>query len=181
MLPPKARAAFNAAGKTKGTVLKAGRAISNATSEPVEERLELITDAAFVAAAKRCAAHLLELVTDRTTKLMDCEQVLKHHRSAGRDVESLADLKTLDLKDLDDYTRRMALKWSTGGALQGGVSGRAKVAEPAVSSVLWDIETITSIEIFRRSRWSACHSSRDDSPSSLLKSPRSYDRLSTSE
>jgi len=39
MLPPKARAAFDAAGKkTKGTALKAGRAISNITPEPVKER-----------------------------------------------------------------------------------------------------------------------------------------------
>lgn len=123
MLPPKARAAFDSAGKkTKGAALKAGRAISNATPEPVKERLELITDATLVAAAKG-AVHLLELVTDWTTELMDPEQVLEHHRSAGRDVESLPDLKTLDLKDLDDYTRRMALKWRTGGALQGGVMG----------------------------------------------------------
>lgn len=105
-----------------GAALKAGRAISNATSEPVKERLELITDAALVAAAKR-AVHLLELVTDWTIELMGPKQVLKHHRSAGRDVESLTDLKALDLKDHDDYTRRMALKWRTGGAIGGGVMG----------------------------------------------------------
>ncbi len=122
-LPPKTRAAFDAGGKkAMGAALKAGRAISNATSEPVKERLELITDAALVAAAKR-AVHLLELVTDWTIELMGPKQVLKHHRSAGRDVESLTDLKALDLKDHDDYTRRMALKWRTGGAIGGGVMG----------------------------------------------------------
>jgi hypothetical protein len=123
VLPSKARAALEAAGeKTKGAASTAVRAISNVTPEPVKERLELITDAALVTAAKG-AVHLLELITDWTTEMMDPEQVLKHHRSAGRDVGSLADLKTLDLQDLDDYTRRMALKWRTGGALEGGVMG----------------------------------------------------------
>ncbi|MFD0904153.1 hypothetical protein [Actinomadura sediminis] len=81
-----------------------------------------MTDTALTPAVKG-AVHLLELVTDWTTELMDPEKVLEHHREAGRDVTKLADLKELDLKDLDDFTRTMALKWRTSGALQGGAMG----------------------------------------------------------
>jgi hypothetical protein len=48
--------------------------------------------AALVRAVKG-AVHLLELVTDWTTELMDPEKVLEHHRSAGREVTKLEDLK----------------------------------------------------------------------------------------
>lgn len=123
ILSPKARVAMDTAGrKTKGAALTAGRAISSATPEAVKGGLELVTDAALASSVK-AAVHLLELVTDWTTELMDPEWVLKHHRAAGRPVGSLADLKALDLKDLDDQTRGMALKWRTGGAFQGGVMG----------------------------------------------------------
>lgn len=144
ILPPKARSALDTAGaKTKDVVLKAGRVISNATPEPVKDRLELVTDSALVAAVKG-AVHLLELVTDWTIDLMDPEQVLKHHQSAGRAVESLAELKTFDLKDLDDYTRRMARKWRTGGALEGGAMGMLAIVPYAggVAAVTLDMVVV---------------------------------------
>jgi hypothetical protein len=59
-------------------------------------------------------------VTDWTAELMDPAKVLEHHRAAGREVARLEDLKELDLEHLDGFTRTMALKWRTGGALQGG-------------------------------------------------------------
>ncbi len=92
------------------------------TPPVVKEGLERVADAALVPVAKQ-AVHLLELVTDWTTELADPEKVLEHHRAAGRDVAKLEDLKELDLKHLDDFSRTMALKWRTSGALQGGAMG----------------------------------------------------------
>lgn len=57
-------------------------------------------------------------MTDWTTELADPEKVLEHHRTAGRDVAKLEDLKVLDLKHLDDFSRTMALKWRTRALLQ---------------------------------------------------------------
>ncbi len=123
VLPPKARAAFGeAGGQVRDAALKVGQAVSNATPAAVKDGVEGVTDAALVTTVK-AAVHLLSLATDWTTELMDPEKVLEHHQTAGRDVAKLEDLKKLDLEHLDDFTRTMALKWRTGGALQGGAMG----------------------------------------------------------
>lgn len=123
LLPPKARAALGQAGdQVKDAARKAGTAVSNVTPPVIKDGMERVTDAALIPAV-RGAVHLLELVTDWTTELMDPEKVLEHHRAAGREVAKLGDLKELDLKHLDDFTRTMALKWRTSGALQGGAMG----------------------------------------------------------
>lgn len=123
LLPPGAQAVLGEAGdQVKDLGRKAGKAISQVTPSAVKTGIETVTDAALAPTIKG-AAHLLELVTDWTTELMDPQKVLDHHRSAGRDVGELADLKTLDLEHLDDFTRTMALHWRTRGALQGGAMG----------------------------------------------------------
>jgi hypothetical protein len=123
LLPSKARAALGeASGQVVDVARKAGRAVSNVTPPVVKDGIESVTDAALVPTVQ-AAVHLLELVTDWTTELMDPEKVLEHHRAAGRDVAGLEDLKSLDLEHLDDYTRTMARKWRTSGALQGGALG----------------------------------------------------------
>lgn len=123
LLPPRARGAIgDAGGQIRDAARKAGKAVSNVTPPVVKDGIESVTGAALVPVARQ-AVHLLELVTDWTTELMDPEQVLEHHRAAGRHVARLEDLKGLDLKHLDDFSRSMALKWRTGGALQGGAMG----------------------------------------------------------
>jgi hypothetical protein len=123
LLPPKARAALGeAGGQVKDAARKAGRAVATVTPPVVKDGIERVADAALIPVAKQ-AVHLLELVTDWTAELVDPGKVLEHHRAAGADVTKLADLKGLDLRQLDDFTRRMALKWRTSGALQGGAMG----------------------------------------------------------
>ncbi|MBK8078495.1 MAG: EcsC family protein [Kineosporiaceae bacterium] len=122
-LPPKARSALGGAGRqVRAAARKAGEAVSAVTPTPVKEGLERAVDATLVPAVE-AAVHLLDLVTDWTTELTDFEKVLEHHRAAGRDVAQLADLRDLDLEQLDDFTRTMALKWRTSGAIQGGAMG----------------------------------------------------------
>ncbi|MFI6521431.1 EcsC family protein [Spirillospora sp. NPDC050679] len=123
LLPPKARAALDgASGPVKDAARRAGKAVSSVTPPVVKDGIERVGDAALVPTAK-AVVHLLELVTDWTTELMDPEKVLEHHRAAGREVAQLEDLRKLDLKHLDDFTRTMALKWRTSGAIQGGAMG----------------------------------------------------------
>src|SRR4051794_30615739 len=83
LLPPRARAALGEASEqVKVAGRKAGKAVSNVTPPVVKDRIEVVTDAALVPTAKG-AMHLLELVTDWTTELMDPEKVLHHHKTAG--------------------------------------------------------------------------------------------------
>ncbi|TDD39005.1 hypothetical protein E1287_04120 [Actinomadura sp. KC06] len=123
LVPQKARAVLGEAGdQVRDAARKAGKAVSNVSPPVVKDGVEMVTDAALIPAVKG-GVHLLELVTDWTTELMDPEKVLEHHRAAGRDVAKLEDLKELDLELLDDFTRSMARKWRTSGALQGGAMG----------------------------------------------------------
>lgn len=123
LLPPKTRVALGGAGdQVKDAARRAGNAVSNVTPPVVKDGIEMMADAALGPTAKG-AVHLLELVTDWTTELMDPENVLEHHRSAGHDVAKLGDLRNLDLEHLDGFTRTMALRWRTWGALQGGAMG----------------------------------------------------------
>lgn len=127
VLPPKVRAALGGAGgQIQDAARRAGEAVSGATpgfvKDGIKDGIGAVNDAALAPTIK-AAVHLLELVTDWTTELMDPEKVLDHHRAAGREVGKLEDLKNLDLEDLDDFTRTMALKWRTSGALQGGAMG----------------------------------------------------------
>jgi hypothetical protein len=123
LLPPKARAAIgDAGGQVRDVARKAGKAVSDVTPAGVKDGIERVSEAALVPTAK-AAIHLLELVTDWTTELTDPEKVLRHRQAEGRKVEKLGDLRCLDLEHLDEFTRTMALKWRTGGALQGGAMG----------------------------------------------------------
>ncbi|MEU4389428.1 EcsC family protein [Kribbella sp. NPDC023855] len=123
LLPPKARSAMNAVGSSaRGAATKAGRVLTDVTPQRVKDTAELAFDGALVPVVKS-AVHLLELATEWTAELMDPETVLAHHRSKGHDVSTLADLRALDLKQLDDLTRRMALRWRTIGAAEGGTLG----------------------------------------------------------
>jgi len=123
LLHPKAQAALGGAGEqVKDAARKAGKIVSNVTPAVVKDRIHNAADAALIPVATQ-AINLVELVTDWTTELMDPERVMEYHRAAGRDVEKLEDLRSLDLEHLDDFTRIMALKWRTSGALGGGAMG----------------------------------------------------------
>jgi hypothetical protein len=80
--------------------------------------------------------QLLELLNDWVVELTDPEAVLKYHREKSRDVESLDELRHLDLEDLEELTNRMALKWGTIGVGQGASFGAlAMIPVPVLGSV----------------------------------------------
>lgn len=67
--------------------------------------------------------HTIELVNDWAAELTDPEKVLEFHRGQGRDVMSLADLRHLDLSEVDEAVRRLVLKWRSFGAAEGAALG----------------------------------------------------------
>lgn len=135
LLPPRARAALSKTGKvTKATASKAGNVIADATPEKVKDIAGSAVDAALAPTVHH-AVHLLELLNAWVVELTDPEAVIRYHRDKGREVESLQDLKTLDLDDLDEFTDGMVLRWRTLGAGQGASFGAlAMIPVPGLGS-----------------------------------------------
>ncbi len=136
LLPPRARAALDTTVQaTKDTASKAGKAVAERTPEKVKTAAGVAVDAALVPTVHN-VVQLLELFNDWVVELTDPEAVLKYHREKGRDVESLEDLRRLDLEDLEELTNRMALKWGTIGVGQGASFGAlAMIPVPVLGSV----------------------------------------------
>lgn len=90
---------------------------------------ELVKDAGgFVADAAleptiKATLSLLEFTTRLVSEFTDPERVLQYQRSQGRDTQTLEDLRALDLKELDEFTRRMSMKWRGIGTAQGAALG----------------------------------------------------------
>jgi hypothetical protein len=98
LLPPRAEAALGKAGEVmKATATKGGSVIADKAPEKVKELAGSAVDAALVPTVHH-VVRLLELLNDWVVELTDPEAVLKYHRGKGRAVESLEDLKTLDLE-----------------------------------------------------------------------------------
>ena len=124
----------NAAGRTKRVAAKSGQAIADATPQRVKDAASVTVDAALVPTVE-AVVRLLELVNDWVVELSDPERVLEHHRKAGRPVASIEDLRSLDLKHLDEFTSGMTLRWRTLGATEGAALGAlAMIPVPVVAS-----------------------------------------------
>jgi hypothetical protein len=75
------------------------------------------------------------LLNDWVVELTDPDAVLEYHQGKGRAVESLKDLKTLDLELLEEFTDGMVLRWRTLGAGQGASFGAlAMIPVPVLGS-----------------------------------------------
>lgn len=135
VLPPRAKAALGRAGEvTKATATKAGAVIADKAPERVKELAGSAVDAALVPTVHH-VVRLLELLNDWVVELTDPAAVLKYHQGKGRAVESLKDLKTLDLELLEEFTDGMVLRWRTLGAGQGASFGAlAMIPVPVLGS-----------------------------------------------
>lgn len=136
LLPPRARAALDTTMQaTKNTVSRAGRTVASATPEKVKEAAGIAVDAALVPTVHH-VVQLLELLNDWVVELTDPAVVIKYHQEKGREVESLEDLRALDLEVLEEFTDGMALRWGTLGLGQGASFGAlAMIPVPGVGSV----------------------------------------------
>ncbi|MGN7132476.1 EcsC family protein [Rhodococcoides corynebacterioides] len=135
ILPTRARSTLDSTVRiTRGKAREVGRAVSDHTPEGVKYMGNAAVDAALVPTVHN-VVRMLELLNDWVVELTDLEAVLDYHRSQGRGVESLADLKSLDLKHLDELTNSMALRWRTIGAAEGALLGSlAMIPVPVLGS-----------------------------------------------
>lgn len=136
LLPASARTALgDSADRTKRGASRAGQAVANRVPEKVKSAGDKVLDAALLPTIEH-VAQLLELLNAWTVELTDPEKVLQHHRDKGRDVHSLADLRQLELEELEEVTQGMPLKWATIGAGQGASFGAlAMIPVPVLGSV----------------------------------------------
>lgn len=123
LMPAKAREALGVAGENTHRVASAaGQKVADVTPEKVKEVGGVVVDATLASTVK-AVTKLLELTTEVVTEFSKPDKVLEHHRANGHDIQSVSDLQRLDLKELDAFTRRMALKWRAFGAVEGGALG----------------------------------------------------------
>lgn len=123
IIPPNARQLLGSVGeRAQAATSSVGRKVMEVTPRKVQQAGEFVIDASL-ASTVRAVTKLLEFTAEVTSEFSKPDKVIQHHRSNGHDVNSLTDLQTLDLKELDAYTRRMALKWRGVGAAQGGALG----------------------------------------------------------
>lgn len=71
----------------------------------------------------KAATAFLELTEENVVEWMDPESILKKHRSAGRHVHSLADIRGLSLEEQDEVSRKLRRKWRLVGATEGAAVG----------------------------------------------------------
>jgi hypothetical protein len=122
-LPPKAKKALEkTSGKVKDAASATGDFVSGVTPQTVKDAGGIVLDWTLEPTVK-AVVGLLELVTDWVQEANSVESVFEYHRSNGHEIESLDDLRRIDMKDLDRYTRTLALRWRTIGAVEGGAMG----------------------------------------------------------
>ncbi len=122
-LPPKVSRAVEATStKVKGAAATTGGFIRDITPQPVKDAGGVVLDWTFEPTV-RAVVGLLELVTETVQEFTDADKVLDYHRTEDHDVQSLADLRLLDLEHLDAFTRTLALRSRFTGLVEGGAMG----------------------------------------------------------
>ncbi|MEI5671853.1 MULTISPECIES: EcsC family protein [unclassified Nocardioides] len=122
-LPPKVSSAVGSTSATVKSVASAtGGFVRDITPQPVKNAGGVVLDRTLEPTV-RAVVGLLELVTETVQELSDAEKVLAHHRANGHDIETMADLRTLDLEQLDTVTRKLAWRSRLTGAVEGGAMG----------------------------------------------------------
>jgi hypothetical protein len=135
LLPPRGRAALTKTGEaTRASASRAGHVIADATPEKVKDFAGAAVDSALVPSVRH-VVELLGLLSDWIVELTDPDAAIRYHQEKGRPVESLQDLKTLDLELLEEFTKGMVLRWRTLGAGQGASFGAlAMIPVPGLGS-----------------------------------------------
>lgn len=123
LLPPRAEQAKNAAAtKIKGAASATGKSIANLTPQPVKDASGLVVDRALDPALQ-AVLGLLDWVTETVQRFSDPADVYKHHQGQGRQIDSPTHLRTLDLEELDEFTKWFAWQCRTTGVFEGAGMG----------------------------------------------------------
>ena len=123
LLPAKARRAIDATSeRVRGAASTTGGFVDERTPEVVRNFGAAAVDRALEPTV-RAVVGLLDLVTEWVQELNDHTTILEHHRANGHDVGDLTDLTRIDMEELDKFTRTLALRWRTLGAIEGTAMG----------------------------------------------------------
>lgn len=122
-LPPNVSKAMEAtSAKVKDAATTTGGFISGITPQPVKDAGGVVLDWTLEPTI-RAVVGLLELVTETVQEFTDTEKVFDYHRAKGYEVDSLGDLRLLDLEHLDAFTRTLTLRSRAIGVVEGGAMG----------------------------------------------------------
>lgn len=122
-LPPKAQRAKDAtAARIKESASATGGFIMGVTPQPVKDAGGLVIDRALEP-TMQAVLGLLEWVTETVQEFSRPEAIYAYHRDQGRAVRTLADVQTLDLEDLDEFTRGFVWRCRTTGVVEGATMG----------------------------------------------------------
>lgn len=146
LLPtPVRNTAQAAAQKTRIAASATGQTIARVTPARVKNTGGAVKDAA--GAVKDAAVdvalvptitsvvHVLELLNEWIVELSDPKVVFRYHHEHGHEITSLEQLRDLDLKELDEYTRGMVIRWRTLGTLEGaGLGALAMIPVPVLGA-----------------------------------------------
>jgi hypothetical protein len=122
-LPPRAQTAKDAtAAKIKETASATGGFINSVTPQPVKDAGGLVIDRALEPTVQ-AVLGLLEWVTETVQEFSRPEAIYDHHRKQGRPIATLADVQTLDLEHLDEFTRGFVWRCRTTGVVEGAAMG----------------------------------------------------------
>ncbi len=122
-LPPKVNQVKDAAtAKIKGAASATGGFISSVTPQPVKDAGGIVVDWALEPTVQ-ATLGLIEWVTETVQEFSDPADVYAHHRDQGRPVATLADVQTLDLQHLDEFTRGFVWRCRTTGVFEGAAMG----------------------------------------------------------
>ncbi len=122
-LPSKVSKAMEVtSGEVKDAATTTGGFIRDITPQPVRDAGGIALDWTLEPTI-RAVVGLLKLVTEIVQEFTDAEKVFGYHRADGGEVDSLADLRVLDLKHLDAFTRTLTLRSRAIRVLEGSAMG----------------------------------------------------------
>lgn len=135
----------------------AGQQIGRIAPDAAKRAASRVGDTLLIPAAKAAIA-LLKLTSDWAVELHDPARVVELARSRNLDVQEVADLKSVSLKDCDALLGRHGLKWRTVGAVEGGTMGALALVPVAgiPVSITADIVVMDVRPVSLARRGSAC-------------------------
>jgi hypothetical protein len=123
MLPASARRKLgDASTSAKDGVRQVSRAAGDRLPEVLKDRASIVVEQALVPALN-AAVKLVEFASEATAQMLDAGTVLEFHTSRGRHADSLEDLRRLNLRELDEFSKHSRMKWTSVGVLEGGALG----------------------------------------------------------
>lgn len=119
VVPARVKHAVGQAGNQAGGVIaRAGDLVPGV----VKDFGDVVVEKSLAPTLKAATAFL-EMTEENVMEWTDPESILKKHRGAGREVHSLADIRSLSLEQQDEVSRKLRRRWRFVGATEGAAVG----------------------------------------------------------